>query len=143
MRATLNRLLAIVALSICVPAGAQAQSMPWVEQDKLNDAMAPFFEKWMEPSRLAVRIENGRAEYRMDWKEDTGPFSFNVYATKSRAEADELIQFHAEAENLLGGPSRLCLHKFARAQDGAKEYFLLYLVDDEQSGLRCITLPQK
>lgn len=139
---TMKRLLATAILAGLMPINAQAESMGWVQQDQLEPAMAPFLENWMEPNQLAVRINQGWAEFNIEWVPDTAPFSFNVYAVDSRAEADELIQFHAEAENLLGGPSKLCLHKFARAQDGANDYYLLYLVDDEQSGLRCIKLPK-
>ena len=138
---SINRLVlagAVLATSIV---HANADSTAWVSGDAFYDAIAPFMMKRMEPADLAVRIRGGKAEFRMSFGPDTGPFSFNVYPTHSRAAANDLIQMHAEAENLIGGPSRLCLHKFARAVDGDKEHYLLYLVDEEQSGFRCISLP--
>ncbi len=119
----------------------QAGSTDWVSEEAFYDAIAPFAEKWMEPSDLAVRIRDGKPEFRSTWKEDSGAFSWSIYPVSGRAQADAIIKEHAEAENLLGGMDRLCLHKFARAVDGDKEYYLLYLVDEEQSGLRCISLP--
>lgn len=141
MRTRLNRSFALALLAALLPAGAGAESMPWTAADAFEPAMSPYLQKWMEPSRLAVRVKDGRPEYKVEWIEDSGAFSFATYATTSRAEAEDLIHLHADAKNLIGGPSRLCLHKFARAVDGDNEYYLLYLVDEEQSGLRCISLP--
>lgn len=120
---------------------ASAGSTDWVSEEAFYDAIAPFTEKWMEPSGLAVRIRDGKPQYRSTWVENSGAFSWSIYPVSGRTEADWIIKEHAEAENLLGGMDRLCLHKFARAVDSDKEYYLLYLVDEEQSGLRCISLP--
>ena len=121
---------------------ASADSTDWVSEEAFYDAIARFSEKWMEPSDLAVRVKDGKPEFKSTWTEDSGPFSWSIYPVSSRAQADLIIKEHAEAENLLGGMDRLCLHKFARAVDGDNEYYLLYMVDEEQSGLRCISLPQ-
>jgi hypothetical protein len=137
-----RRIFGAAILGLGLSTGAHAGSTDWVSADKFEEAIAPFLKEWMEPLDLAVRVQNGQPEYKSSWGEDTGPFSFNIYAAASRAEAEYLIQMHAEAENLIGGPSRLCLHKFARAVDGDNEYYLLYLVDEEQSGFRCISLPK-
>ena len=120
---------------------AKADSTDWVSGDDFYDAIAPFMSKSMAPADLAVRVTHGQAEYKVSFGPDTGPFSFAIYPTSSRASADWHIDLHVDAENLIGGPSRLCLHKFARAVDGDKEYYLLYLVDPDQPGLRCISLP--
>lgn len=120
-------------LGIGLVTKAQAGSTDWVSGDAFHDAIAPFHEQWLEPADLAVRMRNGRPEYNSTWDKGQGGFSFNIYPTSSRA----------QAENLIGGPSRLWLHNFARAVGGANEYYLLYLVDEEQSGLRCIQRPAK
>lgn len=137
----LTQMLAAAAACATFTAPVHAGSTDWVSEDAFYDSFASFREQWMEPGDLAVRIRNGEPQYKTTWVENSGPFSWAIYPTSSRAEADDLIQMHAEAENLIGGPSRLCLHKFARAVDSGQEYYLLYLVDGEKSGRRCISLP--
>ena len=56
---------------------------------------------------------------------------------------EPFLGFCMDGENagMIGADPKLCLHKFARAVDGGREFFLMYMVDPDNSGLRCISLP--
>lgn len=139
------RLVATTLTALVVSTVALADSTNWVGVEEFDDAVMAFRIQGKAPSDLAVRVVNKRVEYRIAWDADAGGYSDAIFPTESRAEAEGLIRAYANPENanMLGGDPRLCLHKFARAEDGTKEYFLLYMVDPEVSGLRCIKLPRK
>lgn len=92
---------------------------------------------------MAVRIVNGNPEYKIIWQEYEGGFSNAIFLANSRAEAEQVVRRYADPKDahLLHGDPKLCVHKFAHARDGNREFFLLYMSDPDNSGLRCITLP--
>jgi hypothetical protein len=123
---------------------ASAEIMDWTSAEKVDEAVWPYrVDRGMQPRGLAVRIANGSPEYKIIWQNYEGGFSDAIFTPQSREEAEDLIRTYANPENagMIGADPKLCLHKFAHAVDGAKEYFLMYMVDPDNSGLRCISLP--
>jgi hypothetical protein len=144
MKQMLSRLILSACLMAGVSAPAHAEVMDWVTAEKFDDTMWPYrVDHGLQPRDLAVRVAGGKAEYKIVWQEYEGGFSDAIFTPQSREEAEGLIRAHKNPENahMLGGDPKLCLHKFARAVDGGTEYFLMYMVDPDNSGLRCISLP--
>jgi hypothetical protein len=123
---------------------ASAETMDWTSVEKFDETMWPYrVDRGMQPRDLAVRVANGSPEYKIVWQDYEGGFSDAIFTPQSREEAEGLIRAYANPENagMIGADPKLCLHKFARAEDGGREFFLMYMVDPDSSGLRCISLP--
>lgn len=137
--------LSFALVLACLPMPAFSESTGWLDTEAVEAANFSFIEKWYKPVALAARIQNGIRQYQVEWAKPQGdPFGFRVYPLTSRASAEEMIELHRDPEDLPLSPiDKLCLAKFARAEEGGVEAWIVYLVDPEGSGLRCIRLPDR
>ena len=144
MRRLLLTILVLLTMTTA-PVLARAESTGWLGLEEVKVANFGFIEQWLIPTDFAVRVRDGVAEYRVEWGENPGdPFGFRIYPLSSRAAAEEMIELHRDPEDLPLSPiDKLCLAKFARAEAGGVEAWMVYLTENEVSGLRCIRLPKQ
>ena len=148
----MTRLRSVAALAVAVSMGqavkAAEETTGWLGAEDFKLRVAEIvqadrpIEDWLIPTDFAVRVVNGRAEYKADWNKNPGdPFSFQVHPVAgldvAKAVVDDFLSI--EPDNFYY--DRLCLTRFARATDGANDYFLLFLTEGESAGQRCINLP--
>lgn len=138
--------LATLALGTTAWAAEETTGWQGAEDFKLRFAeiiqVERPIEDWLIPTDFAVRVVDGRAEYKADLNKNRGDhFGWQVHPVAgldaAKAVLDDFLSI--EPDNIYY--DRLCLTRFARATDGATDYFLLFLTEGEGAGQRCINLP--
>ena len=134
------RVLLLAAFFVLGVSGgsAEAKSTGWRGKADFYAAAMPLIQEGMIPSRIAVRIKNGKPQFSSVFVKSNS-YSYSLTVHSSRESVLQKIEDHRDP-----GPGlyeKLCLVKFARAKEGKSEHWIILMLDPENPNYRCLKMP--